>query len=124
MSSRVVVVALLSLSACGPSEVGEPESTESGTTGTGGVEPGPFIPPEIVPVASCLTSPELQGRTEAEVQACAGEPCSQAVVHTDSKLTLSWRLYCAEPRCAQDCYWHVRVYFENGKVSYTRVRHP
>ncbi|MFL5349330.1 MAG: hypothetical protein ACJ8AT_31405 [Hyalangium sp.] len=124
MSSRVVVIALLALSACGPSEGTEPESTGSGTTGAEGVESGRFIPPEYVPVASCLTSPDLQGRTEAEVQACAGEPCSQAVEHTDPMVTLSWRLYCAEPRCAQDCYWHVRVYFENGKVSYTRVRHP
>lgn len=109
MGLRVLGVALLVLSACGPAEVAEEDS---------------FTPPEFVPVASCLTSPSLKGRTEAEVRACAGEPCTQATEHTDRAVTLSWGLYCAEERCAEDCYWHVRVYFENGRVSYTRVRRP
>jgi hypothetical protein len=116
MSSRVMVIALVALSACGPAELGGAQASES--------EPDPFSAPEFVPVASCLTSQSLQGSTEAQVQACAGEPCAQAVEHTDSQITLSWALYCAEQRCAQDCYWNVRVYFENGKVSYTRVRQP
>jgi hypothetical protein len=109
MFLRVLGTALLVLSACGPSE--EVESEE-------------FTPPEFVPIASCLTNPSLQGSTEAEVQACAGEPCAQAIEHQDSKITRSWRLYCAEARCAADCYWHVRVYFENGQVIYTRSRRP
>ena len=113
MSSRVLVVALVALSACGPAELGGAEP-----------KPDPFAAPEFVPVADCLTSPSLQGSTEAQVQACAGEPCAQAVEHIDSQITLSWALYCAEQRCAQDCYWQVRVYFENGKVSYTRMRQP
>jgi hypothetical protein len=109
MKLRILLIFLIAASACGP-------STE--------VEPDGFTPPEFVPVANCLTSPALQGATEAEVQACGGEPCAQAVEHTDPAITLSWRLYCAEARCSEDCYWHVRVYFENGKVSYTRVRRP
>lgn len=109
MSLRVLGIALLVLAACGPAE---------------GEESGTFTPPEFVPIASCLTSPELQGKTEAQVQACAGDPCSSAIEHSDTKIKRSWRLYCAEARCAEDCYWHVRVYFENGKVSYTRSRRP
>jgi len=109
MSLRVLGIALLVLSACGPAE-----SEESDT----------FTPPEFVPLASCLMSPDLQGMTEAQLQSCAGDPCSSAVEHTDEKIKRSSRLYCAEARCTEDCYWHVRVYFENGKVSYTRGRRP
>jgi hypothetical protein len=105
----VLVISLLVISACGPSEAGASDE---------------LTQPEFVPVANCLTAQDLKGVTEAQVRACAGEPCSQAVEHTDSRITLSNWLYCAEQQCAEACYWHVRVYFENGRVSYTRSRRP
>lgn len=110
-----LVVLSIILTACGGST--PPDCVEN-------CPPPPFIPPEYVPLPSCLYDDALIGAPADAVTACAGEPCAAETTHQDPMVTTGWALYCAEAQCSADCYWHVRVYFENGRVSYRRTRSP
>lgn len=86
----------------------------------------PYRKERVTPdVPDCVASPTaLIGAAESEVRACAGAPCFDATLLSDTHMVSKWALYCGGEICSNDCAVSSRVYFENGRVSYIRRRPP